>query len=618
KKQLNNIEKAHQIISKVFKFSQNRIDRINQHVTIFIQNLRDRSYSRKPINLSIYDYQVINDYSYFALKNQNNKLDQLFDKFVYFFKLFKVKIILPTDLFLIFWNIFQFIISYLFFIYCSLMFFFGQNTQDQIHFRVIFWIILVVFILDLCISFNTAFFHKDLVIHQRKQIAKKYLESYFLFDFMSIFAIFFKLFVYNQLSYNPDHDFIIYLYNFLVFSRVFTIQNKRKQIQELITLKDNQKHILKLFDLLGFIIITAHFVCIEWNLLAVYQEINGFEIYWVQKAHIQDSPWTTRYVQSFYWSVTTMSTVGYGDITPTNTYEQIFASLNMIMFSCVFAYSVNNIGMILQEIEKNSKELNNNLSTIQKFLNRKQVNFQLKSRVIHYLNFLAEEQKDRDKQAEDLVFNKLSNKLRDEIITEINTKILVNFQIFTKNFSISTLNKLVFRMKEVIILPNEIIFKEEEIDDQSIYFIEDGIIEIFHQNLRSQGDLNVIKKLGKNSLFGEISFFSGLQRKASARSVNLSTLYKIKRQDFLEIIIKNSEDYEKYKMIQEQIIFLKDFSQINLVCYSCGAEGHLGQECRKTHQYFDKQFIILKKNFSIFQKRFTQIQRRKKIEITSL
>ncbi len=83
--------------------------------------------------------------------------------------------------------------------------------------------------------------------------------------------------------------------------------------------------------------------------------------------------------------------------------------------------------MILQEIEKDSKELNNNLSTIQKFLNRKHVNFQLKSRVIHYLNFLAEEQKDRNKEEEDKVFNKLSNKLRDEITMEINTKILINF-----------------------------------------------------------------------------------------------------------------------------------------------------------------------------------------------
>ena len=54
--------------------------------------------------------------------------------------------------------------------------------------------------------------------------------------------------------------------------------------------------------------------------------------------------------------------VGYGDITPTNTSEALFVTVNMILISCVFAYSINNIGMILQEIEKNSKELIDNIS----------------------------------------------------------------------------------------------------------------------------------------------------------------------------------------------------------------------------------------------------------------
>jgi hypothetical protein len=46
---------------------------------------------------------------------------------------------------------------------------------------------------------------------------------------------------------------------------------------------------------------------------------------------------------------------------------------------------------------------------------------------LHYLNFLAQEQKDRDKIKEDLVFDKLSNKLQEEITMEINTKVLVNY-----------------------------------------------------------------------------------------------------------------------------------------------------------------------------------------------
>jgi len=58
--------------------------------------------------------------------------------------------------------------------------------------------------------------------------------------------------------------------------------------------------------------------------------------------------------------------VGYGDIAATNDIEALFITLNMIVFSCVFAYSINNIGFILQEIEKSSKQLNDNITTIQR------------------------------------------------------------------------------------------------------------------------------------------------------------------------------------------------------------------------------------------------------------
>ena len=39
--------------------------------------------------------------------------------------------------------------------------------------------------------------------------------------------------------------------------------------------------------------------------------------------------------------------VGYGDISPTNEYEALFATITMILISCVFAYSISNVGIIL-------------------------------------------------------------------------------------------------------------------------------------------------------------------------------------------------------------------------------------------------------------------------------
>ncbi|EGR31384.1 hypothetical protein IMG5_110890 [Ichthyophthirius multifiliis] len=313
--------------------------------------------------------------------------------------------------------------------------------------------------------------------------------------------------------------------------------------------------------------------------------------------------WEVRYIYSFYWSVTTMCTVGYGDISPTNQYEALFASINMILISCVFAYSINNIGMILQEIEKTSKELKDNQNTIQNYLERKKVNNEIKSRVRHYLQFLAEEQKNRNKKSEDEILQKLSNGLRDEITMEINCKIINSYQIFARNFSIKTINRLVFAMKEVLTLPNEVILRENEVDDMSIYFIYDGIIEIYYQNQINDKKEIIIKKLQSNNFFGELSFFSGLSRKASARSVNLSTLYKIERKEFLDILNQNQEDFQRLKMIQEQIIFQQDYSFITTDCYVCGKLNHLAFQCPNVHQLFDDQFLILREKFSIFQQR---------------
>ncbi len=54
----------------------------------------------------------------------------------------------------------------------------------------------------------------------------------------------------------------------------------------------------------------------------------------------------TKYVNSFYFSLITMCTVGYGDITPVALNERIFIILMVLLGSLVFAYTVNTIGSI--------------------------------------------------------------------------------------------------------------------------------------------------------------------------------------------------------------------------------------------------------------------------------
>ncbi|KAL4495510.1 hypothetical protein ABPG72_020251 [Tetrahymena utriculariae] len=233
---------------------------------------------------------------------------------------------------------------------------------------------------------------------------------------------------------------------------------------------------------------------------------------------------------------------------------------------------------------------------------------------------MTTEQKDRNLQAENNILKVLSKKLRDEITIEVNQRILKNNSIFQKNFSEQTLVKLAFIMEEVQISPNEIIFEQGDSEDQSIYLIESGIIEIYqllppHSNINKvsgNNNFHILKQLKKKDQFGEISFFSGLARKANARSLNLSTLYKIDRSKFITVLKENNEDLERFKMIEEQIKVQKDLSSISLECYACKIHGHLASDCPNLHQKFDSQFQILKHNYSIFQNRQKADRRKNK------
>ncbi|KAL4511459.1 hypothetical protein ABPG73_008537 [Tetrahymena malaccensis] len=451
-----NLQKAANIIKVLFGSSISRVMRIRQYVTNFIHLLKLRHSNRRIEDLSEQELISVNDLSHFYFQKkyiyQSYKLFRVLLCFIKFVNMFPI--FMPSNTIRVMWDVILVAFTYVFLYIYSLLIFFDQNYFDHEFIQKFNFIAFTLFLSDIIITFNTAFYDKDIIITKHKLIAKKYF-----------------------------------------------------------------------FSSLASVVAVAHIAAIGWYFVGV-QEANSNQTNWLEKIGIKSISIQDQYIYAIYWSITTMTT--------------------------------------------------------------------------------ALEQKDRDKLQEDKILFQLSNKLRDEITLEINSKILNNYLLFSSNFSKSTLNKLIFIMKEILVNPNEIIINENQYDDSSIYFIQNGIIEIYQQQIQKQGQINVIQTLTDGQIFGDISFFTGMQRQASARSVNLSTLYKISREEFIQVLKENKEDFEHFKMMQDQIIFQKEKSVIHNACYYCKDNNHIANLCPRTHKIFDKQFIILKDNFSMFQERSKQ------------
>ena len=66
-----------------------------------------------------------------------------------------------------------------------------------------------------------------------------------------------------------------------------------------------------------------------WAIAAFFEQDGRTN--WVKESGVEEAGIMKKYITSLYWAVVTITTVGYGDITPTNKTEYLFALFCIIL-----------------------------------------------------------------------------------------------------------------------------------------------------------------------------------------------------------------------------------------------------------------------------------------------
>lgn len=174
------------------------------------------------------------------------------------------------------------------------------------------------------------------------------------------------------------------------------------------------------------------------------------------------------YAMSFYWTITTITTVGYGDINGTNTTEYIFCSVMMVIGVVGFSFANGSLASIISNYDSQNAELSEKIKTMNKVYKKYYLPLDLYVRCKRVLEFQTQS---KETDINNLL-DELPHKLKVEISMYIYEKRYKKIKFFkqTSNSFISWLCPL---LKPNSFEENQYIFSEGE-DIQSIYFLLKG------------------------------------------------------------------------------------------------------------------------------------------------
>ncbi|EAR91778.2 cation channel family protein (macronuclear) [Tetrahymena thermophila SB210] len=388
-----------------------------------------------------------------------------------------------------------------------------------------------------------------------------------------------------------------------------------KKMKNKFLLQKKTQNIIELVNLIKNIFLLSHLFACIWILAAkISEDIPSYQqkqvksgsspaySTWINLMNIQDESWDVQYIYSYYFITVTMTTVGYGDVRPTNPLEVGVCSFLMMICCFMFGFTINSIGEIFQNFFIKEKNILQKRSVIAGYMNRKEISASTQKSIFEYLEYYWREEMDENIEETNKILNQLSNNLNQELLLESNKLILQNNKILKENFSQELLIKCLPYIQEQNCTPGEII-----IDDRIgnvecyIYFVQQGELEVFYYNQSKnnqrfkQSESNVLKKLIKGNNFGQISFFSGQKNSLSIKSVNFSTLLKLKRSDFIQVLQHYQQEYETFCMIKDRIIFSGFKTQLQDKCAACGDITHTEVNCPILH-FIPKKFKIIQQD----------------------
>ena len=407
---------------------------------------------------------------------------------------------------------------------------------DTLFDEMVLYLIDIIFISDLIISIFRGYYNDEMeIIKNNKKILIHYIEHDFFMDLFEALPInlIIKMgdFKENNIYLGYSDTKLIFL-KLLIFIKPFKIfkifnRSKNKILGKLYDYLSKNFYLENITTFISYFLIfflfTHLLICLH-----IFFALQSFPN-WITHINVINEHFMTKYITSFYFLMTTMTTVGYGDIVCISLIERIFHIILLAIGTILYTFLVSKISYYLRDQSHEYIKLKKDLDTLENIrISNPNMPFKLYYKIKNHLLNIS---KKRKKNGISLFISDIPEMLKNNILFTIYSKQIDNFSIFkdVKNSSfvlqvLSYFIPIVSKKEEILILEGEYI--------ENIIFVKDGRLA-----MEIVIDLNDPYKSIQKYL--DINF-NGISREeeevSNIEAINrANTLLKLKDENFNEL-----------------------------------------------------------------------------------
>ncbi|MBN2875337.1 MAG: cyclic nucleotide-binding domain-containing protein, partial [Spirochaetales bacterium] len=285
--------------------------------------------------------------------------------------------------------------------------------------------------------------------------------------------------------------------------------------------------IFRLFLLVFWILMAAHLIACAWILVSGNPD--GL------------AP-ADRYVSAFYWTMTTLTTIGYGDITPKGSMQILFVIVVEIFGAAMYGLVIGNIAGLIANIDVAKSQYREKLDRINAFLKYRNIPDQLMKKINNYYSYLWDTRKGYD---EIEFLHDLPVALKESVALHLNKEIIERVPLF-ENADASLIRDIILQLEPAVFTPNDYIVRAGELG-RDMFFISKGSVAVL-----SADEAVTYATLTAGQFFGEISLLLSMPRTATIKATGFCDLYRLDKENFDLVVDRYPDFKESIRVLAEK------------------------------------------------------------------